>query len=107
MKLPQFGNSGRRPSAPPAPPSSSSCRSRIAITPIDTLKTTLQVHGSVGLSVLWERIAAHGILTLWAGWLETSLATFAGHYPWFATYNYMKADWPEPKGKWVNASAVY
>ena len=74
---------------------------RIMITPIDAFKTTLQVQGSAGIPVLMARIEAEGILTLWSGALATSFATFAGHYPWFVTHNYIKAAWPEPKGKWA------
>jgi len=47
------------------------------------------------------RIEAEGILTLWSGALATSFATFAGHYPWFVTHNYIKAAWKEPEGKWA------
>jgi len=70
---------------------------RILITPIDAFKTTLQVQGPAGLAVLSARIADEGVLTLWSGALATSLATFAGHYPWFVTHNYLKEKIPEPK----------
>ena len=69
---------------------------RILITPIDALKTTLQVQGPAGLSVLSKRIADEGVLTLWSGALATSFATFAGHYPWFVTNNYLEAKIPAP-----------
>jgi len=72
---------------------------RILITPIDAFKTTLQVHGRPGLTVLTARIGEEGILTLWSGALATSLATFMGHYPWFVTYNYLEAKIPKPEGK--------
>jgi len=72
---------------------------RILITPLDALKTTLQVHGSPGLAVLSARIGDDGILTLWSGALATSIATFAGHYPWFVTHNYLEEKVPKPKGK--------
>ena len=71
---------------------------RITITPLDALKTTLQVRGAAGLTVLTERIATDGILTLYSGALATSIATFMGHYPWFLTYNYLQAVWPRPEG---------
>eukprot|EP00320_Phaeocystis_rex_P000653 CAMPEP_0119070874 /NCGR_PEP_ID=MMETSP1178-20130426/44301_1 /TAXON_ID=33656 /ORGANISM="unid sp, Strain CCMP2000" /LENGTH=295 /DNA_ID=CAMNT_0007052751 /DNA_START=55 /DNA_END=942 /DNA_ORIENTATION=+ len=74
---------------------------RIIITPIDAFKTTLQVQGSAGIPVLMARIEAEGILTLWSGALATSFATFAGHYPWFVTHNYLKEYWTEPQGKWA------
>lgn len=73
---------------------------RILITPIDAFKTTLQVRGPAGITVLTQRIADEGILTLWSGALATSFATFAGHYPWFVTNNYLEAKVPQvPKDK--------
>merc|ERR1719310_2227194 len=72
---------------------------RILITPIDAFKTTLQVQGAAGLTVLSSRIASEGVLTLWSGALATSFATFAGHYPWFVTHNYLQAKIPKTQGK--------
>jgi len=69
---------------------------RIIITPIDAFKTTLQVQGPAGLAVLTKRIADEGVLTLWSGALATSFATFAGHYPWFVTNNYLESKIPAP-----------
>lgn len=71
---------------------------RIAITPLDAFKTTLQVQGASGLALLRDRIATEGGFTLYSGALATSLATFLGHYPWFATYNFLQAKWPRPTG---------
>lgn len=72
---------------------------RILITPVDTLKTTLQVQGPAGIAILGQRITEEGILTLWSGAIATSFATFAGHYPWFVTHNYLQEKIPKPKGK--------
>lgn len=58
---------------------------RMILTPIDTLKTTLQAQGARGTSLLRERIRTDGIGSLWWGSLATAAATFVGHYPWFAT----------------------
>jgi hypothetical protein len=55
------------------------------LTPIDTLKTTLQAQGARGTSLLRERIRTDGIGSLWWGSFATAAATFVGHYPWFAT----------------------
>ncbi len=55
------------------------------LTPIDTLKTTLQAQGAKGTSLLRQRIKTNGITSLWWGAFATAAATFAGHYPWFAT----------------------
>jgi len=58
---------------------------RIILTPIDTLKTTLQVQGASGTAMLRQRIKTNGIGSLWWGAIATAAATFVGHYPWFAT----------------------
>lgn len=58
---------------------------RIILTPIDTLKTTLQVQGASGTTILRQRIKTNGIGSLWWGAIATAAATFVGHYPWFAT----------------------
>lgn len=68
---------------------------RIAITPIDTVKTTLQVEGN--LSALGSRVAADGPFVLWRGALSAAAATFVGSYPWFFTYNSLDAALPSPE----------
>ncbi|KAL5328715.1 hypothetical protein ACEPPN_002218 [Leptodophora sp. 'Broadleaf-Isolate-01'] len=69
---------------------------RMILTPIDTLKTTLQVQGSRGTTLLRQRIKANGIGSLWWGAFATAAATFVGHYPWFATYNFLSETIPAP-----------
>lgn len=69
---------------------------RMILTPIDTLKTTLQVQGSKGTSLLRQRIKTNGFGSLWWGALATAAATFVGHYPWFATYNFLSETIPVP-----------
>ena len=63
---------------------------RISITPIDTVKTLLQVQGPSGMAVLSEGVAKHGVLTMYEGALGSSFATLMGHYPWFITYNWLQ-----------------
>lgn len=69
---------------------------RVAITPLDSLKTILQVGGANGASQLKRRISSDGILTLYSGAFGNVVATFLGHYPWFFTYNYLQAAVPKP-----------
>jgi len=71
---------------------------RILITPIDTIKTILQVQGAVGMAVLSSRIAQEGFLTLYSGALANSLATLLGHYPWFLTNNWLESTVPRTTG---------
>ncbi|KAI5894161.1 mitochondrial carrier [Schizophyllum commune H4-8] len=67
---------------------------RIVLTPIDTVKTTLQTQGKPGMAILRARVKKYGITTLWYGAIATAAATFVGHYPWFGTYNYLDANLP-------------
>ena len=54
---------------------------RMILTPIDTLKTTLQTQGKEGWAILGRRIKTYGVGSLWYGALATAAATFVGHYP--------------------------
>jgi Mitochondrial carrier protein len=54
---------------------------RIVLTPIDTIKTTLQAQGRDGWVILKNRVKKYGITTMWYGALATAAATFVGHYP--------------------------
>lgn len=69
---------------------------RIALMPVDTVKTIMQVEGAAGIPKLKAKFAAHGPSVFYHGALAASAATFAGHYPWFATYNYLDARLPVP-----------
>ncbi|KAJ6552089.1 mitochondrial carrier domain-containing protein [Mycena vulgaris] len=67
---------------------------RMILTPIDTVKTTLQTQGKPGMQILRTRIKMYGVGSLWYGAFATAAATFAGHYPWFATLNYLEVTLP-------------
>ncbi|KDQ52545.1 hypothetical protein JAAARDRAFT_40148 [Jaapia argillacea MUCL 33604] len=69
---------------------------RILLTPIDTVKTTLQAQGQDGMKILRDRYKKHGIPSFFYGAIATAAATFVGHYPWFGTYNYLDATLPLP-----------
>merc|ERR1712226_373483 len=69
---------------------------RIFITPIDTVKTTLQVEGKQALPLLGAKIRTHGILVMFHGALAAASATAVGHFPWFFTFNYLQATIPQP-----------
>lgn len=58
------------------------------LTPIDTLKTTLQAQGAKGTVILRQRVKTNGIGSLWWGAFATAAATFVGHYPWFGTVSF-------------------
>lgn len=69
---------------------------RIFLMPIDALKTTLQVEGAKGLTVLRGRLGAGGPLVLYHGALATYSATLVGHFPWFFTFNTLQEYIPKP-----------
>ncbi|EGN97708.1 hypothetical protein SERLA73DRAFT_184521 [Serpula lacrymans var. lacrymans S7.3] len=69
---------------------------RMILTPVDTVKTTMQTQGKAGMVILRARVKKYGIGSLWYGALATAAATFVGHYPWFGTYNYLDANLPSP-----------
>ncbi|GMI41340.1 hypothetical protein TeGR_g7720 [Tetraparma gracilis] len=65
---------------------------RIFLMPIDTVKTTMQVQGS--FQPVLTKMKAGGPTVLYHGSLAAASATFVGHYPWFATYNFLNAKYP-------------
>jgi hypothetical protein len=69
---------------------------RVFITPIDTLKTTMQVEGKEGVNKLRAKIGRGGPLVMYHGAVGNMSATFAGHYPWFFTYNTLQEKIPTP-----------
>lgn len=75
---------------------------RIALMPVDTLKTIMQVEGSKGLPMLRAKYSANGIRVFYQGALAASSATFVGHYPWFFTYNLLSEALPEQPTTFAN-----
>ena len=71
---------------------------RIFIMPIDTCKTIMQVEGKTGLSSLAKKIRLGGPGVLYHGALGAATATMAGHFPWFATFNYLDEKLPGKNG---------
>jgi hypothetical protein len=69
---------------------------RIFLMPVDSLKTSLQVEGN--LNGLKAKLAQKGPLGLYHGSLAAAAATFAGHFPWWATYNLLDERVPKPDG---------
>ena len=67
---------------------------RVLLMPVDAVKTSLQVDG--GLGTLRGRIRSSGPTAVFHGSMGAAGATFVGHYPWFATYNYLSVNIPIP-----------
>jgi hypothetical protein len=72
---------------------------RIFLMPIDTIKTTLQVNGAKAITGLRNKVATSGPLVMYHGALGAATASYAGFYPWFATYNYLNAYLPTYDGE--------
>lgn len=68
---------------------------RIFLMPVDTLKTILQVEGKPGLNILKGKFQANGPSVFYHGALAAAGATWAGHFPWFFTFNYLDATLPK------------
>jgi len=69
---------------------------RVVITPLDTIKTTLQVSGSTGWNILISKISKYGIQVLWSGAFGNWLANLLGYYPWFVVNNWLEKRLPQP-----------
>ena len=62
---------------------------RINLMPIDSFKTSLQVNGKDGISILREKYKKNGIRVYYYGAVGSFMATYVGHFPWYTTYNYL------------------
>jgi len=71
---------------------------RFLLTPIETLKTVLQVQGASALAVLVRRVMERGIGELYSGALANFGANWVGNYPYFAMFNFLSSAWPKPLG---------
>ncbi|GAB4818210.1 hypothetical protein N2152v2_005256 [Parachlorella kessleri] len=69
---------------------------RIFLMPVDAMKTIMQVEGKAGFPALMTKVRTSGPTVLYHGAIAASVATFVGHYPWFATYNYLNEKLPKP-----------
>jgi hypothetical protein len=67
---------------------------RILITPVDTLKTTLQVQGKEAMGQLKTKVANEGVMVLYQGAIANALASFVGSYPWYFVFNALQESIP-------------
>lgn len=73
---------------------------RIAIMPIDTMKTSMQVNGSI--KPLIHKMTTSGPLVVYHGSIAAASATFVGHFPWYFTFNYLSERIPKQESKLAN-----
>jgi Mitochondrial carrier protein len=89
--------------------SASAASFRVVLMPIDAWKTTKQVEGKAGLTLLIQKVKLHGVSKLWHGSLGAMSATFVGHYPWFFTHNLLSKNMPQfefQNGKYVRNAFI-
>eukprot|EP00931_Biecheleriopsis_adriatica_P090691 TRINITY_DN64630_c0_g1_i1.p1 TRINITY_DN64630_c0_g1~~TRINITY_DN64630_c0_g1_i1.p1 ORF type:complete len:592 (+),score=105.03 TRINITY_DN64630_c0_g1_i1:184-1959(+) len=67
--------------------STSASLMRIALLPVDALKTVMQVEGKQGRHQLVMRWRIGGASVFYRGAMASSAATFVSHYPWFTVFN--------------------
>lgn len=77
--------------------SSAAALFRIILMPVDTVKTMLQIEGARGWGLLGQKIRTGGPQVMFHGSVASSVATWAGHYPWYTTYNYLNTIIPNYK----------
>lgn len=53
------------------------------------------MQGNAGIPELRAKVKANGVKVFYHGALAASTATFVGHYPWFATHNYLNEKLPK------------
>ena len=58
----------------------------------------MQVQGKEGITNLFAKFRTSGPSVFYHGSLAAAGATYVGHYPWFATYNYLSETLPRPDG---------
>jgi Mitochondrial carrier protein len=56
---------------------------RLALLPLDVVKTVLQVEGARGWPLVRRKLAAHGPAALFHGSVATMSSSLISHYPWF------------------------
>jgi hypothetical protein len=71
---------------------------RIFLAPVDTFKTTMQVHGKDGVASLMTKFRAKGPSVFYHGSLAAASATAVGHYPWFFVSNVLQEKLPKAEG---------
>jgi len=71
---------------------------RIFLMPVDTFKTTMQVQGKEGIKNLFAKARTTGPQVFYYGSIAAASATYVGHYPWFATHNYLSEKLPKVDG---------
>jgi hypothetical protein len=62
---------------------------RTLILPVNTWKTSKQVHGKDGLKIILGKAKSYGVSAFYQGGAAEILATSLSHYSWFVIHNYL------------------
>lgn len=76
--------------------SAAGCLWRLCITPLDTLKTTLQVEGVAAYALIVRKVRKEGPTVLYQGALANTVAAFVGSFPWWFTFHLATRSLPTP-----------
>jgi len=68
---------------------------RVALMPIDTVKTVLQVEGKHGFQRLQSKIRTGGVPILFHGSVAALTSSWVSNFPWFYTFNSLQAAIPK------------
>jgi hypothetical protein len=69
---------------------------RILIAPLDTLKTTWQVHGTSAKKMFDRRLHVSGPSELWSGASALFFCQLMAKLPWWGVYNIIMQSWSQP-----------
>jgi len=68
---------------------------RSVLMPLTVLKTNMQANGTAALPMLRARVKSEGVWKVFfKGTIASVVATWLGHYPWFATANQLETMFP-------------
>ena len=82
--------------------SGSAASFRILLMPVDTIKTYMQVEGS--LKGLFLKYKSNGFSVFFQGAMGAFASTYVGHFPWFFTNNWLSSVIPKGKTNLQNFS---
>lgn len=68
---------------------------RVVLMPIDVCKTVFQIYGQTAMARLSKRAARHGIGGFYFGSAAAFTSGFAGHLPWYTTFNELDRTLPQ------------
>ncbi|PIL27089.1 hypothetical protein GSI_10229 [Ganoderma sinense ZZ0214-1] len=80
---------------------------RMVLTPVDTVKMTMQTDGNAGMEILRSKIKSYGLGSLCYGAIGAAAAGLAGHYPSYGTNSYLDEVLPAPRASERNSSNVH